>query len=158
MLIDIIFNVKRYLIPLFSLFLPCKNLTTLLMNLLFVAIGSMFGGVSRYWLSGIIQKNAHTLFPLGVLSVNIIGCFIIGLLAGLSVHTNLLTQNHRLFLIIGFCGSFTTFSSFSLDNLKLVTTKAYFLFSLNIGLSVILGLLATWLGYYLMQTLFRQLQ
>ena len=125
------------------------------MNLLFVAIGSMLGGVSRYWLTGIIQKNVPTLFPLGIFTVNIIGCFIIGLLTGLSAHSNLLTQNHRLFLIIGFCGSFTTFTSFSADNLKLLTAKAYLLFSLNIGLSVILGLLATWLGYYLIQTLFK---
>lgn len=122
-------------------------------NLLFVALGSMFGGVSRYWLSGFIQKNLDTAFPIGVFIVNIAGCFLMGVIAGLLAHANILTNNHRLLLAVGFCGSFTTFSTFSLDNLQLLSMKAYFLLSLNIGLSVILGLAATWVGFYLMQSL-----
>lgn len=122
-------------------------------NLLFVALGSMFGGVSRYWLSGFIQKHFDTTFPIGVFIVNIAGCFLMGVIAGVLAHANILTNNHRLLLAVGFCGSFTTFSTFSLDNLQLLSMKAYFLLSLNIGLSVVLGLTATWVGFYLMQSL-----
>ena len=122
-------------------------------NLLFVALGSMFGGVSRYWLSGFIQKNFDTAFPVGVFIVNIAGCFLMGIIAGLLAHANVLTNNHRLLLAVGFCGSFTTFSTFSLDNLQLLSAKADFLLSLNIVLSVILVLAATWCGYYLVLSL-----
>lgn len=123
------------------------------MNLLFVAIGSMIGGVSRYLLSDLIQKHLVTSFPLGIFVINMIGCLIMGVIAGLLAHSNILTENHRLLLAIGFCGSFTTFSTFSLDNLQLLTTKAYFLLSLNIGASVLVGLFATWLGFNLVQSM-----
>lgn len=122
-------------------------------NILFVAIGSMLGGVSRYWLSGFIQKYFPIAFPLGIFIVNIIGCFVIGVLAGLFAHSNLLSHYHRVLLIVGFCGSFTTFSTFSLDNLQFLSSKAYHLLFLNIGLSVIIGLVATWAGYYLAHSL-----
>ena len=121
-------------------------------NLIFVAVGSMAGGVARYLLSDFIQRQAHLAFPIGVLVVNVAGCFVMGLIAGLLAHSALLSNTHRLLLAVGFCGSFTTFSTFSLDNLQLLTAKSYLLLSLNVGLSVVLGLLATWAGHQLVQS------
>ena len=78
-------------------------------------------------------------------SVNIAGCFLLGLLSGF--FTSHPAPVYRLFFTVGFCGSFTTFSTFSFENLQLLSNKAYGLFSLNIGLSLILGILFAGLGY-----------
>lgn len=117
------------------------------LNIVLVGTGSMLGGISRYLLSDFIRHAVPSSFPVGILIVNVLGCFLIGILSGLIGATN----THKLFFAIGFCGSFTTFSTFSLDNLNLISAKAYFLLSLNIGLSVVCGLAATWLGYTLSQ-------
>lgn len=119
----------------------------MIINILLVGIGSMIGGISRYLLSDYIRHLFPSPFPLGTLLVNIIGCFLIGIISGLIISSIHVTNNHRLLLAVGFCGSFTTFSTFSLENLTLLSSKAYLLFALNIILSVILGLAATWAGY-----------
>lgn len=122
-------------------------------NILIVGLGSLFGGIARYLLSGFIQRHVPIAFPVGILLVNLLGCFIIGIVAGLLTHV--LATRHHLLLAVGFCGSFTTFSTFSLDNLQLLHDKAFFLLGLNIVLSVGLGLLATWVGYLCAQSLTR---
>lgn len=116
-------------------------------NILLVGIGSMIGGISRYLLSDYIRHLFPSSFPLGTFIVNIIGCFLIGIISGLLLSTINITNNHRLLLAVGFCGSFTTFSTFSLENLSLFSSKAYLLLALNIILSTILGFAATWAGY-----------
>lgn len=118
-------------------------------NILLVGIGSMAGGISRYLLSAGIRQWFPDIFPLGTLLVNILGCFLIGILAGLLNSASYFSENHKLLLTIGFCGSFTTFSTFSLDNLWLLSSKAYLFTALNIVISVAGGLLATYAGYNL---------
>lgn len=118
-------------------------------NILLVGAGSMLGGVSRYLFAEGIKQLVHTTFPLGILVVNILGCFFIGLLVGALNSSGNFTEHHRMLFIIGFCGSFTTFSTFSADNFALLSSKAYLLSGLNIVLSVAGGLLATYVGYNL---------
>lgn len=123
----------------------------MLQNIILVGFGSMAGGISRYLLSAGIKQLIPSLFPWGTFMVNMSGCFIIGLLSGWLSSLSLLPVHHRLLFVIGFCGSFTTFSTFTMDNLNLLTTKAYGLFVLNISASIILGLLFTAIGFWLMR-------
>jgi CrcB protein len=92
-------------------------------------------------------------FPLGTFSVNLIGCFLIGAFVGLAEKGNILSPETRLFLITGICGGFTTFSTFSYDNIALLKSGEWFFFLLYIFGSVILGLLATYLGLLLIKFL-----
>ncbi|MGH2565631.1 MAG: fluoride efflux transporter CrcB, partial [Ginsengibacter sp.] len=80
--------------------------------ILIIGIGSFIGGISRYLLSQSIQNKFLSAFPFGTMSVNIVGCFLIGIIFGLTERGNF-TMEWRLFLVTGFLGGFTTFSSFS---------------------------------------------
>ena len=114
-------------------------------NIIFVGLGSIVGGVSRDFISEWSRHLFPSSFPWGTFIVNIAGCFLLGLLSGF--FTSHPAPVYRLFFTVGFCGSFTTFSTFSFENLQLLSNKAYGLFSLNIGLSLILGILFAGLGY-----------
>lgn len=116
-------------------------------NIIWVGTGSMLGGIFRYLVSECIKRLWTIPYPLGTFFVNMAGCFFLGMLSGYLPHTS--TPAHRLFFAVGFCGSFTTFSTFSLENLQLLTTKSYGLLTLNIGLSIISGILFASLGYML---------
>ncbi len=131
----------------YNIFLQ-KN-ANMLQNILLVGLGSMAGGVARYLLSMWIKQILPSLFPWGTFIVNMSGCLLIGLLSGWLSSQPLLPIHHRLLFIIGFCGSFTTFSTFTMDNLNLLTTKTYGLFFLNISASIVLGLLCTAIGFWL---------
>jgi fluoride exporter len=87
--------------------------------ILAIGTGSFIGGVLRYLLSQFVQTKFLSTFPFGTLTVNIIGCFLIGLVFGLTDRGNL-TQEWRLFLATGLLGGFTTFSAFSIESLSLV--------------------------------------
>ena len=118
---------------------------------LWIAVGSALGGMARYWCSGIAARLIGETFPWGTIIVNIIGSFIIGFFATLTgpdgrIFADTLT---RQFVMIGFCGGYTTFSSFSLQTLALVQDGEWLLASANIALSVIACLLAVWAGYAL---------
>ncbi len=117
--------------------------------LLFIGSGSFLGGIARYLLSRSIQNTVITSFPLGTFWVNITGCFLIGLIYGLSDRGTPISNELRLFLAVGFCGGFTTFSTFSNENLALLRDGSILYFSLYAGLSVFLGLLATFGGHAL---------
>ncbi len=121
----------------------------MLHNILLVGLGSMTGGIARYLLSAWLKQMLPYLFPWGTFIVNMSGCFIIGLFSGWLSGLPLLPAHHRLLFIIGFCGSFTTFSTFSMDNLNLLTSKAYGLLFLNVSTSIILGLLLSAFGFWL---------
>jgi CrcB protein len=114
--------------------------------LFIIGSGSFIGGVARYLVSKLIQNTFISSFPAGTLVVNIIGCFLIGLIFGLSERGNIMSSELRLFLTVGFCGGFTTFSTFAYENVSLLRDGNYFIFALYTGLSVFLGLLATYLG------------
>ncbi len=115
--------------------------------LLYIGAGSFLGGISRFLSTRYIQNSVLSNFPYGTLAVNVIGCFIIGLLFGLSERGNLTNTEWRLFLTVGFCGGFTTFSTFSLENIILLRDGEYLHFIVYTFLSIALGLIATVGGY-----------
>ena len=118
--------------------------------LLLIGTGSFIGGVFRYLISQFIQSRFLSAFPIGTLGVNIIGCFIIGLVFGLSDRGNL-NLEWRLFLATGICGGFTTFSAFSNETIALLRGGQFFYGFSYIAASVLLGLVATYLGITLLK-------
>ncbi len=113
--------------------------------LILIGFGSFIGGSLRYLLSLGVQSKFLTTFPIGTLTVNILGCFLIGIIFGLSERINL-SPEWRLFLATGICGGFTTFSAFSIETLAMLKEGQLFYGFSYIGLSVILGLIAVYLG------------
>lgn len=116
---------------------------------LLVSLGAAFGGAARYWLSNYIYKFLPAVFPYGTLSVNIIGSFIIGIIIFYFDERNLISSNLKVFLTVGFCGGFTTFSTFSLETINLFRDSQIGLGILNIFLSLFLCLLGIYLAYLL---------
>ncbi len=108
--------------------------------------GGFLGTVSRFLTSRYFQNLFLSSFPLGTFIVNITGCLLIGIFFGLSEKGNLLSPEWRMFLTVGFCGGFTTFSTFAGENIALLKDGNFFYFALYTGLSVFLGLMATFLG------------
>lgn len=118
-----------------------------MLKVFYIAVGGAIGAISRYWVSGVTHKVFNAGFPWGTLSVNLIGSLFIGLLWGLS-ETVIISQNIRLFLFIGILGSFTTFSSFSLENFNLLRDGEYWFMLLNVFLSLFLGIVLVFAGYF----------
>jgi fluoride exporter len=118
---------------------------------LWVAIGGALGSVGRYWLSGFVADHYRGIFPLGTLAVNVSGSFVIGFLAALTETESrtFASPGFRQFLMIGICGGYTTFSSFSLETLKRLQDGEWLYASANVILSVVLCMIAVWLGYLL---------
>lgn len=118
-----------------------------LKQLILIGIGGGLGSALRYYLSQLLHTYQWSKFNLGTLSVNIIGSFLIGLLMGYALKNE--PENNYLisFAVIGFCGGFTTFSSFSLDNLELLKQGDYINFLIYSLGSLCLGILAVFLGY-----------
>ncbi len=116
---------------------------------IWIAIGSAIGGVARYWCSGVAARLVGETFPWGTIAVNILGSFIIGFFATLTgpdgrVYVGSLG---RQFVMIGICGGYTTFSSFSLQTLNLMNDGEWFGAGANIVLSVVCCLVAVWIGH-----------
>jgi CrcB protein len=120
---------------------------------LWVAIGGALGGVSRFWLSGLIAARFGEAFPFGTLVINITGSFLIGIFAALVAPEGRLDSQWRVFvtqfLMIGICGGYTTFSAFSLRTLQLMQERQWLYACGNVILSVTLCMIAVWLGYLL---------
>ena len=118
-----------------------------MINYLIVSLGAAIGGAGRYWISNLVYKYFPAVFPYGTLFVNLIGSFIIGILIFVFDEKELLSSQLRIFLAVGFCGGFTTFSTFSLETFNLIRDSEYFLASVNIILSILLCLLGVFLAY-----------
>lgn len=116
-------------------------------QLLLVGLGGFLGSISRFVMAGACNRFSPALgFPVGTLTVNILGCFLIGLLYGLAETRSLLSPDIRIFLFIGVLGGFTTFSTFGFESLALLKDGNILKASANIGLHVFLGLAAVWVG------------
>ncbi|MFZ9687376.1 MAG: fluoride efflux transporter CrcB [Chitinophagaceae bacterium] len=115
-------------------------------NSLLVILGSAIGGGCRYWISTWIQQQTTTKFPIGTFTINIIGCLAIGIFVSIT-DKNIETQSKLLLLLAtGFCGGFTTFSAFALENINLLKNGWNTMSLLYILLSVIIGILAVKVG------------
>ena len=114
-----------------------------------IALGSAIGGAARYWCSGLAARTIGEVFPWGTLLVNVLGSFVIGFFATLTGPDGrlLVSTTARQFVMVGFCGGFTTFSSFSLQTLNLIRDGDWLRAGLNVAGSAALCLLAVWLGH-----------
>lgn len=116
-------------------------------NLFLVGAGGFLGSISRYAVGGAVHRFLdNPWFPYGTATVNIVGCFIIGLLGGLLDSRQLFSPETRLFLMVGFLGGFTTFSSFGYETITLARDAQLLSAFWNVGLQIFLGLSAVWLG------------
>jgi CrcB protein len=116
-------------------------------NALLVGFGGFIGSVARYFLSRLNLQYDFYSIPVGTLSVNVLGSLIIGILTGISMKTELISAEWRLFLMVGICGGFTTFSSFTSENLMLLHNGQFLSIFLYTGLSILLGFVAVYMGY-----------
>jgi CrcB protein len=120
-----------------------------MLSYMWIAIGSALGGMGRYWISGVIAQQFGETFPWGTIAVNVTGSFIIGFFATLTGPDGrfLVSTSARQFVMVGLCGGYTTFSSFSLQTLNQARDGDLLAAGANIGLSVLLCLIAVWLGH-----------
>jgi CrcB protein len=122
-------------------------------TLLWIAIGSGIGGAALFLLQQRIYRLYPSSFPWGTFVVNITGCFLIGLIYAISEKGNLLSAGMRLFLATGFCGGFTTFSSFAYENISLLRDSELLFFFAYTLASIIIGFAATYSGILLVKSL-----
>lgn len=125
----------------------------MLRTLLIIGAGSFIGGIARFLLTRLVQSNVQSVFPWGTLAVNVAGCLFIGILYGLFERGNLMDQQLRLFLTVGFCGGFTTFSTFVNENYLMLSEQNYLQFSAYAVLSLALGLAAVYLGHLVVRSI-----
>lgn len=111
-----------------------------------VGAGGMLGCIARYWLGGLVQRGVNTDFPLGTISVNLLGGFIIGLVMALSIERNAIGPGTRLLLTTGFCGGFTTMSTFSYETLALLGDGQTTVALSYVGASLVGCVAAVWIG------------
>lgn len=117
----------------------------MLKNILLVGAGSFFGGALRYIVSLLVKYTGD--FPWATFTVNLLGCLLIGVLWGIFSRCANASQQLVLFLSVGFCGGFTTFSTFSKESLQLIQSGNWLYFSLYVAGSILLGLLLVAVGY-----------
>ena len=119
----------------------------MLTNMLIIGIGGFSGAIMRYLLLLLVQNfEGDSAFPCGTITVNIAGCYLVGILSQIAYWLPDLTSEIKLFLMIGFIGSFTTYSTFTNETLILFDQKRYLLAGLNVSSHFLLGILALVLG------------
>ena len=115
-------------------------------QLILIFVGGGLGSITRFMLGKYIQEQFMRNFPFGTLGINILASLILGLLLGMFEAKTLVNPNYRAFIAIGFCGGFSTFSTFSNDTLQLIQNNRFSEALLNILLNVVLCILATFGG------------
>jgi CrcB protein len=123
-----------------------KNKKLMLKTIFIVGAGGFLGSVARYLTQIVAERYLHSSFPWGTLAANIAGCFIIGLVYALSERGNLLSPEWRIFMTVGFCGGFTTFSAFAYNNLTMLSENNFAQLIGNVGLNLFFGIAAVYLG------------
>ena len=122
-------------------------------SIFLVGLGGLLGSVARYAVAIAFAGQFATGFPFATLAVNIAGCFLIGVIFALGDRGNILSPEWRIFLTTGFCGGFTTFSTFSYESLRLLEDGEYLYLGANVVVSVVVGLAATYLGILLVRSI-----
>jgi CrcB protein len=112
-----------------------------------IGVAGALGALSRYGLSNVVSRIGGGSFPWGTLCVNLIGCFLIGLIMHISLNTDIIPTQWRTAVVVGFLGALTTFSSFSYETIGLIEKSAYGAAAGNIAVNVIAGLAATIAGF-----------
>jgi CrcB protein len=118
-------------------------------SILLVGLGGAVGSMLRYLTSILINKYTNSHFPWATFTVNILGCFLIGLLFGMLEKQQIASQNIKLLFITGFCGGYTTFSAFSIENVSLLQGQHSLVAFAYMAASIIAGLGAVWLGLFI---------
>ena len=118
-----------------------------------IGFGGFLGTISRYLSTVYVHKWISISFPLGTFLVNIVGCLLIGIFFGISEKSEIMSTDLRLFLTIGFCGGFTTFSTFASDNIMMIKDQQFLYMALYTIGSVALGILMVYLGQLLIKTI-----
>ncbi len=116
-------------------------------EILLIGFGGFIGSVSRYYISKINLLVDYFSIPLGTLLVNVLGSLLLGFLTGIAERSVLMNLELRLFLMIGLCGGFTTFSTFTGENLMLMRNGQFLTVAIYSGMSIFFGFLAVYLGY-----------
>jgi fluoride exporter len=122
-----------------------------MLSYLWVALGGALGTTARYWLSGVVARSVGETFPWGTLVINVTGSFVIGFFGALTGPDGrvFVGSTARQFVMIGVCGGYTTFSSFSLQTLNLMNDGEWLQAGANVVLSVLLCMIAVWAGVVL---------
>lgn len=120
-----------------------------MIKLLLIGSAGFVGTLSRYWLSDVVARKYGEIFPFGTLVVNLVGCFLIGLLFYFVQERYIVSHNVRAIIFIGLLGGFTTFSALGLQTFTLLQNNQIALATLNVASSNVLGLFFVWAGYTL---------
>jgi fluoride exporter len=120
-------------------------------SIMIVGLGGFIGTVARFLISRYFQVNITSVFPWSTFVVNIVGCLLIGIIYGISEKSEVLSPEIRLFLTVGICGGFTTFSTFSNDAFLLIRQDEWFRFAMYASLSIFLGLMAVYAGRFIIK-------
>jgi len=126
----------------------------MLRTILLVGSGGFIGSVMRYFVQYYMEKNLISTFPWGTLIANIAGSFLIGIVFALAEKGNLISTEWRIFLAVGICGGFTTFSAFAYNNFTLINERDWSSVFLNVGGNLFLGILAVYLGIIFIRLIF----
>lgn len=131
----------------------CHNSEKMLRTVLLVGTGGFIGSAMRYLLQVFVEKGMGSTFPLGTLIANIAGSFLIGIVFALA-EKQVMSAEWRLFMSVGICGGFTTFSAFAFNNFNMIKEHTWNQLMLNVGGNLILGVFAVYLGIILVRSVF----